>query len=500
MRIIQILLALIVALMLASCNIRFVAPEGGIFATWSSAFNCVSQKTCNIDIVDFHFDEIFVPKPAAYFTFNFWQKAYQTFCILDTKSCQFFAVGSNGNEDSAGVTMSFFKSSSGVSSSQPAFEKESAGVVTIDLNGSWEYEEKQGTCFARGAITQSVRPNTEICQEISSESQQVISNSTESCMLHTFTGGLDICLSVKIPRGPVSEQMAQEAWEESYTVYDPKIHPGFVFLSSNEYRIVWKTGRVRTYSRVGSVDSLGDAVCEGVCDDDKCARSKLTPSDSSRNADSSLQPKFPGISFVSAEFTTRYSPFDRFLYLDRFKNNQQNIGLSLLPFLDALTSSSATINTILQELESGLTNVARSLGLTLNEFRLLNDGRNMYQPTSIGYQTVSTEPGWSLLEKSKSVFHMVGLEKEQIEKWVNIDGREYVYIRIDDIPIMVNDGINDGTFNYGMNPYSFSHVGLDVLPWILWGIGPQDRQTPEDRLELFSKSDYRTALVQFLRR
>lgn len=101
---------LISLLMLASCKVRIIVPEGGTVTTQSGAYSCASGKTCNIDVVDFYFNQVFVAKPANGYTFKFWKKGNRRFCGQDTKPCRVTTVGTNDNKDLAKVMMSFFES------------------------------------------------------------------------------------------------------------------------------------------------------------------------------------------------------------------------------------------------------------------------------------------------------------------------------------------------------------------------------------------------------
>jgi len=135
---------LISLLMLASCKIRIIVPEGGSVTTQSGAYRCAAGKTCNIDVVDFYFDQTFVAKPANGYTFKFWKKADRRFCGQDTRPCQLTTVGTNGNKDLAKVMMSFFESNE-VFYLQPVFEI--AGTGGFDIA---KYEKSCKVCHATG--------------------------------------------------------------------------------------------------------------------------------------------------------------------------------------------------------------------------------------------------------------------------------------------------------------------------------------------------------------
>jgi len=134
MKLAHCILLIAAALVLSSCKIRIVVPEGGSVTTQSGAYSCASGKTCNIDVVDFYFDQKFVARPASGYKFKFWKKADRRFCGQDTKPCRVTTVGTGVNEDLAKVMMSFFESNE-VFYLQPVFERVSENALTVA--GSW---------------------------------------------------------------------------------------------------------------------------------------------------------------------------------------------------------------------------------------------------------------------------------------------------------------------------------------------------------------------------
>lgn len=74
-------------LMLAACKIRIIVPEGGSVETQSGAYSCASGKRCNIDVLDFYFDQTFIAKPANGYTFKFWKSGDRRFCGNDSNPC-----------------------------------------------------------------------------------------------------------------------------------------------------------------------------------------------------------------------------------------------------------------------------------------------------------------------------------------------------------------------------------------------------------------------------
>lgn len=117
---------------------------------------------------------------------------------------------------------------------------------------------------------------------------------------------------------------------------------------------------------------------------------------------------------------------------------------------------------------------------------LLNRARNRYQPLSIEYANLELD-GFEKLSPQKSAFHAIGLDAEDVEKWVHEDGQEYIFVVGNNGQMeIVFDGLNNGTYNYCSLPAC--HMIMDILPWVKWGASVDDKSTPEDRARLFQKS------------
>ncbi len=123
--------------MLSSCKIRIVVPEGGSVATQSGAYSCASGKTCNIEIVDFFFDQTFIAKPANGYTFRSWKKADRRFCGRDPKPCRLATKGLNANDVLRPVMLSFFEAADEVFYLQPVFEPvSSSSTCSVFFSGT----------------------------------------------------------------------------------------------------------------------------------------------------------------------------------------------------------------------------------------------------------------------------------------------------------------------------------------------------------------------------
>jgi len=113
------LLVLCTVLALTSCKLRIVVPEGGSVTTSSGAYHCAAGETCDIDVVDFYFDENFTAVPADGYAFKAWRKGDRRFCGNDPKPCHLLTTVFTGNWVSA--IQEFLNSSDEVFYLQPMF-------------------------------------------------------------------------------------------------------------------------------------------------------------------------------------------------------------------------------------------------------------------------------------------------------------------------------------------------------------------------------------------
>ena len=118
---IRLLPILVVAILLTSCKIKIVVPEGGSVVNASGGFSCASGETCEVDVVDFFFDQTAVATPGAGYRFKAWKKGDRRFCGGDKKPCRIYTVGLNSNEALAKLMTAFFESDE-VFYLQPVFE------------------------------------------------------------------------------------------------------------------------------------------------------------------------------------------------------------------------------------------------------------------------------------------------------------------------------------------------------------------------------------------
>lgn len=243
------LVALCAVLALTSCKLRIVVPEGGSVTTQSGAYRCASGRACNIDVIDFYFNETFIASPKDGYRFRFWRKADRRFCGEQMGPCNLSTLGLNSDIGLADLMVFFFDSDE-IFFLEPVFAKSNASGNKIDLNGRWNYSETLGKCTVKGSFEQSVTANTRLCQTYPSPVRQITFDSTAaSCKIDTFSsasGHLTACVPIELPGSLVSEKQMNAAWIEYYGTGDLAV------ISSDRYKAFWESGKVAQYTRVKS--------------------------------------------------------------------------------------------------------------------------------------------------------------------------------------------------------------------------------------------------------
>lgn len=116
MKSIQIVVALAL-LCVGGCKIRIEVPEGGSVSSGSGAYTCSAGESCEIDVVDVHFNEVFVASPQAGFRFEGWQRRDRGLCGGTSEACALSTEGFAGNE----ILLEFLESPDEVFFLEPVF-------------------------------------------------------------------------------------------------------------------------------------------------------------------------------------------------------------------------------------------------------------------------------------------------------------------------------------------------------------------------------------------
>lgn len=171
---------------------------------------------------------------------------------------------------------------------------------------------------------------------------------------------------------------------------------------------------------------------------------------------------------------------------------------------EELISDTEKLSILLAVLEQ----VAAQVGEDAEIFEILNYGRNVNQ-TDVSYEIITNPAyGWGdPVPDDEKAFHVIGiLDPDDVEKYSHPDGREAVFIRnsVGDM-VHLKDGTNDATYNYVPNyglgdtirssdvskfvNDNYLHMVLDVVPWLVYGVSPEDKTTISQRIAAFEESD-----------
>lgn len=88
---------LLVAFMLTGCKVRIDVPQGGSVVSASGTYQCAAGQTCDIDVSDDTFDEIFIAVPDGDHQFEGWAQREKGLCGGNFTPCQLFTTLFGGN-------------------------------------------------------------------------------------------------------------------------------------------------------------------------------------------------------------------------------------------------------------------------------------------------------------------------------------------------------------------------------------------------------------------
>ncbi len=78
---------LFLTLVLTGCKIKITVPAGGSVSTLSGTYSCAAGQTCEIDVVDIFFDEVFIATADSGQRFVAWQRGARTLCGGSEEPC-----------------------------------------------------------------------------------------------------------------------------------------------------------------------------------------------------------------------------------------------------------------------------------------------------------------------------------------------------------------------------------------------------------------------------
>ncbi|MEM8979610.1 MAG: peptidoglycan-binding domain-containing protein [Pseudomonadota bacterium] len=130
-------------------------------------------------------------------------------------------------------------------------------------------------------------------------------------------------------------------------------------------------------------------------------------------------------------------------------------------------------------------------------FRTMNYARNTQNGTHPTIeQILAVGSQWKEAKDSAKEFHRIGYDSpDDVRKFTHPDGREAVFARAPNSGqwVKMQDGTNDATYNLVNGSVTdrndfYQHMLLDVVPWIVYGVSPEDQTSFTDRLTAFEKS------------
>ena len=208
----------------------------------------------------------------------------------------------------------------------------------------------------------------------------------------------------------------------------------------------------------------------------------------------------------NAEYYARYEAANgraftqRLIGQSRWRNSPEQLA-NVVALLEAMTGSEpgSDSNRDMSRIAGILHNLAVEAGGDGEMVRVMNYARNSHQgvhPTR--QQVLQTGSGWgNPAPDGEKEFHIVGIDNPaDVEKYSHPDGREAVFLRdASGNWDVLQDGVNDATFNHVANAESgYQHMILDVFPWLLYGVSPDDAPNLAGRIQALERSGKLTTL------
>lgn len=94
----RLILAVLFLTAVSGCKVQVQVPDNGRVATISGNYLCEASQTCEIEVVDLLFNEIFIAEPAEGFHFEGWRREAGYLCGDLTSPCQIITSGFEGND------------------------------------------------------------------------------------------------------------------------------------------------------------------------------------------------------------------------------------------------------------------------------------------------------------------------------------------------------------------------------------------------------------------
>ncbi len=98
MKICRLAAIVLAALMIVSCRLKIVVPEGGSVVSQSGTYSCAAGERCIVQINDIFFNETFVAKPAQGYELTAWAKRERALCAGTSQPCKLATEAFEGSE------------------------------------------------------------------------------------------------------------------------------------------------------------------------------------------------------------------------------------------------------------------------------------------------------------------------------------------------------------------------------------------------------------------
>ena len=124
--------AVVASTLLGGCKLVIDVPEGGSVTTESGDYSCNEANSCDVNIVDFSFDQTFKAVPAEGYEFKGWKKKGRAFCAGSSSPCDISTIGLDENGELREVMLRFLESDDEEFYLEPVFVPyDNSGVAAL---------------------------------------------------------------------------------------------------------------------------------------------------------------------------------------------------------------------------------------------------------------------------------------------------------------------------------------------------------------------------------
>lgn len=252
--VVRIVCLALLAVLLSGCKIFIKVPANGSVTTESGRYGCMAGKTCDVDVVDLFFNQVFIAVPEDGFVFAGWEKADRHFCGGSRENCHLRTSRFEGND----LLMGLLERDDEIFYLAPVFvDPDSEELIQLKISGNWDYVQTWGDCSASGRIEQILNISGGLYQTYTADSQRV--TNVESC--RTITAGQLLSRTV----GPIitigGEPLSGYEIEDAYRA-DTGLRVTVEVISKAQYSVsIMRDGVAETFV---FTRPLGDGPTAGI--------------------------------------------------------------------------------------------------------------------------------------------------------------------------------------------------------------------------------------------